>query len=353
HRPVDGDGLGVAHIPVIVALSGVRNRLDRGPAVGVQRSVDRCHRDGLGGGLGHAALRIEDRDGGIPGGQGAGGGVGVPAHRPAAAVCVVGRHHHARGAELLTRKIVGPVRRVCHRDMVQRSGHRDGLGVRLGHIPLRIGNGDRGVLHAQGAVGGVGVPRHGPALAVRIVGCHHHALRVECLPVFVVHGIGRCGDLDTGQHPHRHRHGGGLFDPGPLVVDGDGRGVLGNAGGGECTVARHIFGGVILKSCGHHHALRVKCFPDVIGLFVGLGSDCDPPGDHQVHLIQQGAAHLHHLAGALPGQLRGHGPVSHIGQLKFRGPCALQSGHTVRTGHGGALAGGHLDGGALHTDGLF
>ena len=31
HVPVDGDGLGVAHVPVVVPLAGVGNGLDGGP----------------------------------------------------------------------------------------------------------------------------------------------------------------------------------------------------------------------------------------------------------------------------------------------------------------------------------
>ena len=353
HFPVDGDGLCVAHIPIVVPLACVGNRLDGGPRIAVQGGADRGHGDGLGGGLGHASLAVRNGDRIVSRRQGASGGIGVPAHRRAAVVGVIGGHHHAGGAEILPGEIAGPAGRRGYGDMVQHLGHRDGLRVRFGYIALRVRDRNGGVAHAQGGVWGKGVPGYRPALPVGVVGGYHHSGGVEYFPIFVRRFCGRRGDLNAGQHPYSHWDAGGFLDPCPLIVHGDGRGVLGNAGGGECAIVGHIFGCIVRKCRRYHHSGGVKRFSDVIGGLCGLRGHRHPACDHQVHLIQQGAGYLHLLAGALSVQCCGYGPFPDVRQLKLRCPRPLQGGFPVRTGNGGTRAGGYLNTGALYAYGLF
>ena len=230
----------------------------------------------------------------------------------------MGRHHHTRRVEGFPGEIGGFGGRRGDLDTVQHLGHRDGLGGLLGHAALRIGNSDRGVVHGQGAGGGVGAPRHRPAGVVGVVGRHHHARRVEGFPVVVRCFGGRRGHGDVVQRPHGHRHRCGFLDPGPLIGNGDGLGALRHGVRGEGAVLRHVLGGVVLKGGRHHHARRVERLPDEIGGFGGLCGHGDPARDHQVHLVQQGAAHVHRLGHAFPVQLGGHGPVSDVWQFKLR-----------------------------------
>ena len=263
------------------------------------------------------------------------------------------RHHHARLVEGFAGKIGGSAGRRGDLNAGQHLGHSDGLGGRLGDAALRIGNRDRGAAHVQGAGGGVGVPGHGPAGFVGIVRRHHHARLVEGFAILVRRLAGRRSHRDMVQDPHSHRHGGSLCDTGPFVGNSHRLGSLRHGFRGKCAILRHVCGGIVRKGRRHHHARRVEILPDEICGFVRLLCHGHAAGDHQVHLIQQGTAHLYHLGHVFTVQGCGHGPAPHVWQFKLRRSGPLQGCGPIRTGHGRARAGCHLDGRALHPDGLF
>ena len=260
----------------------------------------------------------------IGGRQGAGGGIGVPAHVPGAAVAIGGFDHHSGCAETFPGEIACFAGRGGHGNAGQGVFDGDGLGAGLGGAALRVGNGNCGVGQVQVAGGAICPSRYHAGGAVVVGGGDHHARGGEFLPVVV-------GDLaGWGRHRNgRQRPDGdgicaGLGHTVFRIRKGD-RGISRSQRprGGVCPPA-HGFGAAVRHGCLDHGACGVETLPDVIGLFI---RGCDHRNAGQL-------PHGHGLGGGqgAPCPLVGDCDCLGVGLHGFRGELAIL-GHVL----GGAV----------------